>query len=151
MAPPCLLLSPCSLLGRKPAPLPCHQMASFPSQPPALWPSLCRTALQVDQDEGSLSVDPASAGTSDTTPRCHSKMTAPTSGQPWTLMLEVLFQRQGGFCAQRQMNGPFFLGPSYQLFSCLTILPWHVQFLPTAALVMRYSLGVGRGGAPCLF
>lgn len=73
-------------------------LASLPS------PQLCgfpcaEQALQVDQDEGSLSVDPASAGTSDTTPRCHSKMTAPTSGQPWTLMLEVLFQRRGGFCA----------------------------------------------------
>lgn len=75
MAPPCLLLSLCFLLGRKPD-LPCHQTSgpssvAFPVQSEhfrltkmreaCLWTSLCRD--------------------SDTTSRCHSKMTAPASGQ----------------------------------------------------------------------
>lgn len=53
-----------------------------PLASPQLCGLLCaEQAFQVDQDEGSLCVDPASAGTSDITPRHHSKMTAPTSVQ----------------------------------------------------------------------
>lgn len=116
-APPCLL--PVFPSQRKAAPLPCCQTATLRS------PQLCvlpraEQVLQGDQDEGGLPVDPASAGASesDNTPRRHPKLTAPAPVQALTL-----FQRKGGFCAQRQMSGPFLLAPAASPSHVPALLP----------------------------